>query len=94
MCALPLFLAGPAAADRKGLEGVETTTFAKLCGAEFFGGGSQEPAISGKLYDCFNSVDLSGPKSTPKEQLVFSVSPCTKHMLRERLNTSRNGTCL
>ncbi|KAJ7412404.1 hypothetical protein WISP_96941 [Willisornis vidua] len=37
----------PAAADRKGLEGVETKVFAKPCGAEFFGGGSQEPPGSG-----------------------------------------------
>lgn len=42
------FLAGRAAADRKGLESVETATSAKLCGAELPGGGSQEPPISGK----------------------------------------------
>lgn len=30
------------------------------------------------IYDYFNSVDLSEPKSTLKGQLVFFVSPCTK----------------
>lgn len=30
--------AGPAAADRKGLENMETTIFTKLCSAEAFGG--------------------------------------------------------
>lgn len=48
ICVLPLFLAGPAAADGKGLEGVETKILAKLCGAESFAGGSQEPPVSGK----------------------------------------------
>lgn len=38
---------GPAAAYRKGLEGVETKIFAKLCGAESSEGGSQEPPVSG-----------------------------------------------
>ncbi|XP_032863722.2 uncharacterized protein C1orf167 homolog isoform X2 [Tyto alba] len=57
-------LAGPAAADRKGLEGVETTTFAKLCGAEFLGGGSQEPTISGlwKVAPA-NSVPAQGQRT-------------------------------
>lgn len=46
------------------------------------------------IYDCFNSVDLSGQKSTPKRQLVFPPSQCTKHLLRGKSNTSRTGTCL
>lgn len=36
---------GPAAADRKGLESMETTIFTKLCSAEVFGGRSQEPTV-------------------------------------------------
>lgn len=38
ICALPFFLAGPAAADRKGLESMETSVFTKLCSAEVSGG--------------------------------------------------------
>ncbi|GAB0198767.1 chloride transport protein 6 [Grus japonensis] len=54
----------PAVADRKGLEGVETTTFAKLRGTEFFGGGSQEPAVSGlwKVAPA-NSVPAQGQRT-------------------------------
>ncbi|KAF2977448.1 hypothetical protein EK904_000959, partial [Melospiza melodia maxima] len=40
-------LIAPAAADGKGLEGVETKILAKLCGAESSGAGSQEPPVSG-----------------------------------------------
>lgn len=48
ICVLPFFLAGPAAADRKGLEGMETTILTELCGAELFGGRSQELTVPGK----------------------------------------------